>query len=449
MLFMIVVDTTILYRVAFHFIQKSFDYALLDSANDISELIKTSKTPIDEFKLSAETHNVILSDKLDLVYYSVYDQSHDYLIGDRSLPLMINNAQLKRGSYYSKFLINSNPIRVVTLVTTLNNNNGESIYVQVAETLNKRHRLAGQILLGLALPQLLLLFGAITMFSFGIKRGLAPLDALNSAILTRSHRDLSSIQLTKVPNEVSGLVKSINSLMNQLKNVLEIQNRFVADAAHQLKTPLAGIQAQLELAESETDEKKRQSNIVKVNHSMSKLSHMISQLLKLAQNQPETFNAIQMKVVNIGELSRNLCAEMVPAAYKKNIDLGFEMSDEDISHLEILGDYQRLHIMLQSLIDNAILYTPTGGKITVYAQKIVDHVVLSIVDSGVGIPIYEREKVFERFHRVLDNNYQEGSGLGLAIVKEIVLSHDAHVHIETPESGIGTRFVITFPPLTG
>jgi two-component system, OmpR family, sensor histidine kinase TctE len=449
MLFMIVVDTTILYRIAFHFIQKSFDYALLDSANDISELIKTSKTPIDEFKLSTETHNVILSDKLDQVYYSVYDQSQDYLIGDRELPLMINNAQLKRGSYYSKFLINSNPIRVVTLVTTLNNNNGESIYVQVAETLNKRHRLAGQILLGLALPQLLLLFGAITMFSFGIKRGLAPLDALNSAILTRSHRDLSSIQLTKVPNEVSGLVKSINSLMNQLKNVLEIQNRFVADAAHQLKTPLAGIQAQLELAESETDEKKRQSNIVKVNHSMSKLSHMISQLLKLAQNQPETFNAIQMKVVNIGELSRNLCAEMVPAAYKKNIDLGFEMSDEDISHLEILGDYQRLHIMLQSLIDNAILYTPTGGKITVYAQKIVDHVVLSIVDSGVGIPIYEREKVFERFHRVLDNNYQEGSGLGLAIVKEIVLSHDAHVHIETPESGIGTRFVITFPPLTG
>lgn len=444
---MIVVDTTILYRIAFHFIQKSFDYALLDSANDISELIKTSKNPIDEFKLSAEAHKVILSDKVDLVYYSVYDQSHDYLIGDRALPLMIDNAQLKAGSYYSKFLIKNNPIRVVTLVTTLNNNNGERIYVQVAETLNKRHRLAGQILLGLALPQLILLFGAITMFSFGIKRGLAPLDALNSAILTRSHRDLSSIQLAKVPNEVNGLVKSINSLMNQLKNVLEIQNRFVADAAHQLKTPLAGIQAQLELAESEVDEKKRQSNMVKVNHSMSKLSHMISQLLKLAQNQPETFNAVQMKVVNIGELSRNLCAEMVPAAYKKNIDLGFEISDEDISNLAIIGDYQRLNIMLQSLIDNAILYTPAGGKITVYAQKILDQVVLSIVDSGVGIPIHEREKVFERFHRVLDNHYQEGSGLGLAIVKEIVLSHDAQVHIETPESGIGTRFVITFPPL--
>lgn len=444
---MIVVDTTILYRIAFHFIQKSFDYALLDSASDISELIKTSKNPIDEFKLSAEAHKVILSDKVDLVYYSVYDQSHDYLIGDRALPLMIDNAQLKAGSYYSKFLIKNNPIRVVTLVTTLNNNNGERIYVQVAETLNKRHRLAGQILLGLALPQLILLFGAITMFSFGIKRGLAPLDALNSAILTRSHRDLSSIQLAKVPNEVNGLVKSINSLMNQLKNVLEIQNRFVADAAHQLKTPLAGIQAQLELAESEVDEKKRQSNMVKVNHSMSKLSHMISQLLKLAQNQPETFNAVQMKVVNIGELSRNLCAEMVPAAYKKNIDLGFEISDEDISNLAIIGDYQRLNIMLQSLIDNAILYTPAGGKITVYAQKILDQVVLSIVDSGVGIPIHEREKVFERFHRVLDNHYQEGSGLGLAIVKEIVLSHDAQVHIETPESGIGTRFVITFPPL--
>lgn len=445
---MIVVDTTILYRVASHFIQKSFDYALLDSANDISELIKTSKNPIDEFKLSIEAHKVILSDKLDLVYYSVYDQSQDYLTGDRSLPLMINKSELKSGSYYSKIFINNNPTRVVTLITNLNNqNNEEKIYVQVAETLNKRHRLAGQILLGIALPQLILLFGAITMFSFGIKRGLAPLDDLNNAILKRSHRDLSSIQLTKVPKEVSGLVESINSLMNQLKNAMELQNRFVADAAHQLKTPLAGIQAQLELAESEQDASKRQSNIAKVNHNMGKLSRMISQLLKLAQNQPETFNAIKMKAVNLGELSKNFCAEMVPTAYRKNIDLGFESAEDDFANLQILGNYQQLNIMLQNLIDNAILYTPSGGKVTVYAQRVLDKVVLSIVDSGVGIPIDEREKVFERFHRVLDNNSQEGSGLGLSIVKEIVLSHDAHIHIETPESGIGSKFVITFPPL--
>ena len=173
---------------------------------------------------------------------------------------------------------------------------------------------------------------------------------------------------------------------------------------------------------------------------------MISQLLKLAQNQPETFNPLKMKVVNLGEISRKICINMVPVAYKKNIDLGIEMTNEYMTDLEIMGDYNRLTVMLENLVDNSIRYTPANGKVTVNVYKIPDKVILSIEDTGVGIDEAERKSVFERFHRVIDNQ-QEGSGLGLAIVKEIVQLHDAEINIETPKSGIGTRFTIIFSSL--
>ena len=447
MLLIILIDTTILYSAANHFIEKSFDDGLLDTANDISELIKVSKVPVNQFQLGREAHEAIMSDTLDKIYYSIYDQSYKYLTGDRSLLLTEDMPLLKDRKVYSESIIQDNFVRVVTIATTVNNDEyNKIIYVQVAETLNKRNALAKQILVGIILPQLLLLIAAAIMFSFGIKRGLSPLNELNNAILKKSLRELSPIQISKVPKEVSGLVESINVLINQLKSAVELQNRFIADAAHQLKTPLAGIQAQLELAVLEADKMQSQSSLYKVLLNTEKLSHMISQLLKLAQNQPETFNPLKMKVVNLGEISRKICINMVPVAYKKNIDLGLEMTNEYMTDLEIMGDYNRLTVMLENLVDNSIRYTPANGKVTVNVYKIPDKVILSIEDTGVGIDEAERKSVFERFHRVIDNQ-QEGSGLGLAIVKEIVQLHDAEINIETPKSGIGTRFTIIFPSL--
>ena len=442
---MISIDTTILYRVATHFIEKSFDYALLDTANDITELIRTSNGPINEFKLSMEAHKVILTDNLDQVFYSVYDENRNYLAGETVLPFIMIKKPLNGGKIYSKISINHNLARAVTLEAIISGgNNDKKIYVQVAETLNKRNKLSQQILLGIILPQIILLFSAAIMFHFGIKRGLSPLKALNDALMKRSYRELSPIQLNKVPNEVNGLIKSINSLMSQIKSVLESQNQFVADAAHQLKTPLAGIQAHLELIELEQDEKQHQSSLIKINECVAKLSHMVSQLLKLAQNQPETSNYLEMDIVDLDKLSKHICTEMVPTAYVKNIDLGFEVSKEKEADFKILGDSKKLGVMLENIIDNAIRYTTYGGKVTVCTKASSKKVILSVEDNGIGIPKGEQERVFERFHRVIDNR-QEGSGLGLSIVKEIIQLHDAEITIESGKSGVGTKVIITFP----
>lgn len=447
MLLMIVVDTSILYRVARHFIQKSYDYELSDTANEIATLIKSSTGPIKDFKLSVEAHKVILSDNLDQVYYSVYDEKHNYVAGNNILPLMIAKSNLPEGKVYSNIFINKNQFRVVTIESNfIIGNDHNKLFIQVAETINKRNRLSHQILIGIMLPQLILLFAAGTLIHFAINRGLKPLQELDDAIIKRSHRELSPIKLNKVPNEVNGIIKSINLLMSQIKSVIELQNRFVADAAHQLKTPLAGIQAHLELIELEKNEQERQSSYAKVSLSVKKLTHMVSQLLKLSQNQPESQNTLDMKVINLVALSKECCTEMVPTAYIKNIDLGFEVIHENETETDfnILGDANKLKVMLQNLIDNAIRYTLTGGKVTVCTEVKPGKILLSVEDNGIGIPKNQRQRVFERFHRVIDNR-QEGSGLGLSIVREIVQLHKAEIAIEFGKGGVGTKVAIIFP----
>lgn len=445
MFILIIVDTSFLYRVAIHYIEKSFDRELDDQANDILELVKVAQVPFDKFQINHDALKVILTDQDDKLYYSILDADGRIINGDQNLPMAINGRpSRKTNEFYSYGNIQRNVVRIVTLKEQVHiGDKTQEIYIQVAETLNKRNRLAKRILIGIVVPQLLLVIAVIATLTFSIGRGLKPLRELNDAITQRSYRELSPIQLTNVPNEVHGLVDSINSLMKQLKSVFESQNRFIADAAHQLRTPLAGIQAQLELAQTESDPQVREASQAQVNLSLERMTHMVSQLLKLAHNQPETVNTINLKTLDIASLAKEVCSEMVPMAYKKNIDLGFDPVVNAYSTL-MKGDSERLKVLLQNLIDNAIRYTNMGGNVTVAVKSFVHAIQLSVEDNGIEIPLDEQDKVFERFHRVVDN-FQEGSGLGLAIVKEVAQLHNANVKIEKPASGAGTRIVVTFP----
>lgn len=441
---LIMVDSSILYRVALHFQCKAYDHALLDTATDIGQLIKESRNPNKFIQLGPETRRMFLTDKYDQMYYNIYDSHGNFIGGDKIMaPVNAPGPVGKEFLYASGYVKNKKVRIVVTSVTIATDSGPQTLRIQLAETLTKRERLAKQILIGIVVPQLLLLLAAIGIVWFGIGRGLWPLQELHTAVARRSHRDLSPVELPNIPDEVQVLVNSVNLFMRKLQNVLESQNRFIADAAHQLRTPLAGMLAQLELVQNETDAEERQAGLKRIGQGMEQLSHLVNQLLVLARNQPEVVHSIHPQRIDLNLLAQDVTTEMVPAAIQQHIDLGFEGAAQA---LQIEGDPARLNDLLYNLIDNAIRYSGAGGKVTVSTAREGERAILRVEDNGPGIPVEEREKVFERFHRIV-GNAQDGSGLGLAIVMEIAQIHRATVLLEDSKSGQGTTFSVIFDAL--
>lgn len=441
MFILIVVDSTILYQIAMHFQRQAFDRALQDTAVDIYELISAEKNlSQSNYQLRPEVRAALLADQNDSMYYSILDDKHQVIGGDQALTYASDEDSSSSNRFYDGS-IQGIKIRIASITSPIKTSTGtQTITIQVAETLHKRAELAGQILIGIVVPQLLLLIAAAGLMWFGIQRGLLPLWALHSALSERSYRDLSPVKLDNNPEEVRKLVDSVNFLMKQLHNLIASQNQFVADAAHQLRTPLAGIQAQIELAQGESNINELQDSLAKINTSATRLVRLVNQLLLLARNQPEVTHAIEFHQFNLTQLAQEVTTDMLPMADRKQIDLGFECEAEKVT---LLGDPIRIKELLYNLIDNAIRYTPQGGQVTVIVEQQPDHIELSVEDNGTGIPLAEQEKVFERFHRAAGNQ-QEGSGLGLAIVKEIAEIHHATAVIGVPESQQGTKVSIIF-----
>lgn len=441
---LIAVDSTILYRIAMHFQNNAFDHALYDSAFDIAQLISESKNPAKFIQLSPDLRRMFLSDQYDQMYYSIVDENGQFIGGDKNLPAVSADQSSEKPAFFSSGYVNGKKVRLVVTSTVVKTGLGpHRLTIQVAETLTKRQQLAKKILLGIVIPQLLLVLAAVGIVWFGIGRGLRPLWELHAAVARRSHRDLSPVLLPNIPDEVQALVNSVNHFMGKLQNVLESQNRFIADAAHQLRTPLAGMLAQLELAQNETDPQERQAGMKRVERSMEQLAHMVNQLLVLARNQPEVIHSIRTVKLDLCLLAQNVATDMVPAAIQQDIDLGFEGSQEAVW---IEGDPTRLSDLIANLIDNAIRYTGRDGKVSVSVAHEGNHAILKVEDNGPGIPAEAREIVFERFHRLTDST-QEGSGLGLAIVMEIAQIHHATVSVEETQSGQGTTFRVVFDAL--
>jgi two-component system sensor histidine kinase TctE len=314
------------------------------------------------------------------------------------------------------------------------------INIQVAVTLNRRNALANKILIGIVVPQLLLALVSFLIISISVKRGLAPLTELQNAVSKRSEKNLSPINLPDIPEEVSLVANSVNQLMWQLQNLISGQNQFIADAAHQLRTPLAGAQAQLELAELESDPAKLKSILLKVHQSLDRLLHTINQLLVLAKSQPEAVSMIKMEALDLNIISKEVALEMAPTAIQKKIDLGFE---EAATPAIILGNAERLKELLYNLLDNAIRYTQNAGCVTLSINVTDEDVELIVADNGPGISMADRDKIFDRFHRVIGSG-QDGSGLGLAIVKEIANLHNADIVVSEANTTNGLQVTVNF-----
>jgi len=441
LLILILIVSSILFRFAIVEQRDAFDNALYDSAYSIYQLIQKSDDSIDNLSLPKNEKQFILNDQSDVIFYNVVDTTGKVLNGNNDAGLMPQTNHPATNPYFRDGTVQNLNVRIVTTLVNIQKNGVElPVFIQVAETLNKREALASNVLIDIIVPQLILVLFTIAIIWFGVERGLQPLFDLQAAVSKRSYLDLSAIELPDVPTEVMILVNSVNSLMRQLESVLNAQNRFIADAAHQLRTPLAGAQAQLELALSESKPEQHQQLLERVSASMERLSHTITQLLSLARNQQDASHNMALTPVNLNKIAQEVTTDMVPTAIKKGLDLGFEA---DSQKTMVLGDSKRLKEMLYNLVDNAVLYTPAGGKVTVKVQREAGEIVLSVIDNGPGIPKAEREKVFERFHRVMGTG-QEGSGLGLSIVMEIAQLHQANVEIADEPRKKGLNIQVSF-----
>lgn len=343
--------------------------------------------------------------------------------------------------------IDGQPARLMSIWLPVPAAGGVPLLVQVAETEAGREALASAILAQEALPQLLLIALATATVYLGVRRGLRPLSRLRRSLASRSHRDLRPLASESFPAEVRPLADEVNQLMERLGRALDHQSRFVADAAHQLKTPVSGLKAQIELALRETDPAALHSALRQLRAGADRMSRLVSQLLALARNEPDAADRLRLAPTDLAAFALERSMEWVPQALARGMDLGFDGPAQACP--PVLADVERLRDLLDNLIDNAVRYGREGGRITVAVSgRRQGPVRLSVHDEGPRIPAQERERIFERFHRLLGAQ-AEGSGLGLAIVREIASLHGAQVTLEdvggAGSDANGNTFSVTFP----
>jgi two-component system sensor histidine kinase TctE len=320
-------------------------------------------------------------------------------------------------------------------------NSSPSVLLMTAEGTESRAELANKIIKGVIIPQFLVLPLAVLLVWFGLSRGVAPINALQQRLRSRRPDDLSAIDASSAPTEITPLVVAMNDLLARLAGNIEAQRRFVDDAAHQLKTPLAGLRTQAELALKTATNPDTAANLHKIVASTVRATRLINQLLLMAS--AEHSERIEHQPLDLCALARYVCEQWVPAALEASIDLGFEGPDEPVL---IQGQSILLTEALNNLIDNALRYVPAGGQVTIGVNTTPSQVELIVKDTGPGIDESDRERIFDRFYRVLGSQ-AHGSGLGLAIVKEIAQRHHADIKVSDANNmnhPRGTKFTITF-----
>jgi two-component system sensor histidine kinase TctE len=440
LLLLLVLDTAAAYWVSLRFSNLAYDRALHEIAREIVLHVRAG-APRPRLELSQSAADILLMDAQDQLFFRVEAADGTVLGGDISLPQPQPLARSGEPRFYGD-QVNGVPVRMIAARMPINEVAGAPVVqVQVAETLNKRTRLAWEMVANVVLPQLLLIVMATVVVWVGVSRGLEPLQRLRRAVSDRSHLDLSPIDTHAVPGEVRPLVDEVNELMGRLGKTFDFQNRFVADAAHQLKTPVSGLKAQIELALRESDPERVRHSLAQLYISADRLSRLVRQLLSLARNEPGALDTVQLQPLDLNAFALEVSMDWVPHAIKRNIDLGFEGVEQPLT---IAADRDRLRELINNLIDNAIRYSQSGGRVTVRAETAPHgQCKLAISDDGPSIPIEQRARIFERFHRLLGTQ-EDGSGLGLAIVSEIATLHGARITLEEDVDGVGNTFSVFF-----
>ena len=433
---------------------KPFDRALVYNVQALAQQVRLGPDNKINFSLPQPASELLRADETDLVYYQVLGTRGEHLSGERDLPAP--PTEQDKGSSYQVHIRDDEmrglEVRVAYTWISLDAKNQPPALVQVAETREKRSVLAAEIIKGVMLPQFALLPLAVLLVWLALVRGIKPLSELEERIRARKPDDLSPLDDKAVPMEVAPLVVSVNELLERLKDSIVTQKRFLADAAHQLKTPLAGLRMQADLAQrSGSSEEDLKKSLQQIGRASVQATHTVNQLLSLARAEGGGMHMAQQSC-DMVLLASEVLQDCLPRAMDKCLDLGYEGVQSGTLGAQVQGNATLLKEMLRNLVENAMFYTPSTperqGVITV--RVLVDPysraLVIQVEDNGPGIPLPERELVFQPFYRALGTNV-DGSGLGLPIVKEIAQQHGATVSIDYAHQGsapYGASFTLRF-----
>jgi two-component system sensor histidine kinase TctE len=433
------ISIAITYVVAKSIANQPFDQALDDSVTVLSQQVSEVNGKVIT-RLTTPSRDFLRADDVDNVYYLITGPHGEYIDGDRDMHVPAAEdepAHPGKVKFWDSSLHGSD-VRIAYTYVDLRSaidagraadkqERPRVALVQVGETLEKRARLANEIIKGVILPQFLILPIALALIWFALSRGLSPLSELQQRIRARRPDDLSPIDSGQVPEEISPLVRSLNDMLSRLSLSIQTQKRFIADAAHQMKTPLAGMRMQSELALRQTSQHDIHRSLEQLAKSSESATRLVNQLLSLARAENQSQESAPFVEADLSEFARAVVQDWVEASFSQRIDFGFEQADRP---LPVLCNPLMLRELLGNLIDNALHYTPVEGRVTVRVRDdaAAGLAILEVEDTGPGIPPAERDHVFQRFYRILDSG-RGGSGLGLAIVREIAQQHDAQVTI--------------------
>jgi two-component system, OmpR family, sensor histidine kinase TctE len=409
---------------------KPFDRSLEHNLLAISQLVALKQGQV-YVHLPGQAQDILRADDTDLFYHQVRGLKDEHVSGEPDFPSPPENETPQAGKVrFRDDVIRGDDVRVAYIWVYSGADHERLLLVQVGETLAKRSTLATEIIKGVMVPQFIILPLAVLLVWLALVRGIKPLNELEQKIRTRKPDDLSPLDESFVPEEVAPLVSSINDLLDRLKVSLSTQKRFLADAAHQLKTPLAGLRMQADMALRETRPEDVHRSLQQITRSTVRATHTVNQLLALARAET-TGRTLPTCPVDLAHIVTEAVEDSVPRAMDRSIDLGYEGPSNAPPECLLQGNPTMLSELVRNLVDNALNYTPKGGMVTVrvLVDKFSGVQILQVEDTGPGIPENERDLVLQPFYRALGTNV-DGSGLGLAIVHEIAQQHGAEIKME-------------------
>ena len=419
-----------------------YDQALREHVTAIARQVKlVNGKPL--LSLPASARAMLRADETDSVYFHVLAGDGKLLAGDKDLPVSASapDDSIVPGEVYMRDAdFKGQDLRLAyTYLAEPQMAKAQWIIIEVGETTEKRSQLANKIVASVILPQFVIIPLAVMLVWFGLSRGLRPLTRLRQTIEAREPDDLSPIATRRVPEELEPLVEAFNEMLERMKRSVSAQQRFVADAAHQMRTPLTGLKTQAQFAIRETDPEALRHALHQIATGVDRAGRLINQLLTLARTEGGEAKQQKHEPFDLAQLIRDVVTEWVPVAIEKGIDLGLE-SDKSAM---IVGNSFLLRELAKNLLDNALRYTPSGGHVTCRVIANQATALLEVEDDGVGISEEQAELVFERFYRA-DDATTEGSGLGLAIVQEIAMQHDSRASLRPNPHGRGAVARVAF-----
>jgi two-component system sensor histidine kinase TctE len=435
---LLLLDALLTYGVALTYANRVHDRDLSDDALTVAKMLGNNQLGSE---LTPQARFLLEYDPVGRSYFSIVSARRGLMAGNGQLPRLAQAPPLGTAPRLYDSKLDKHSLRVATVRTTAPHDPGDSLIVTVAETLRDRHEQAREILLLAILMQTLLIVCVLSLVWFGVSRGLRVLDPLTARLAGRSH-ELTPIDGPDVPQEIQPLTRTIDALFGRLRGMLALHDRFIADAAHQLRTPLTGLSLHVDRALADPRPETVTDALVHIQRLTQRAARTSSQLLALTRAQAAPLDNVERGLLDLGRLIPEAVAQRIHEAIRAGIDLGYEGLTRP---LYIDGDAASVLDLLDNLIDNAMRYAGRGSTVTVNLEACADGgASLSVEDNGPGVPPELLPRLHERFFRAADNG-EEGSGLGLAIVQRIAERHHAEVIYRLAEEH-GLVVEVRFPP---